>query len=84
MKKNELSISECLIGKLESYFAMHDGHSSSTGLHSVGLYNTVISEIEKTLISETLRYTSGVQAKAANILGISRNTLRKKITEFDL
>ena len=48
----------------------------------IRLYNIVLSEVEKITIVETLKYTGGVQAKAAQILGISRNTLRKKMNEY--
>ena len=77
MKNSGPSISEFLSKHLESYFAMHDGNMPNTGL-----YNIVLSEVEKVTITETLRHTNGVQAKAAHILGISRNTLRKKMNEF--
>ena len=77
MKNNGPSISEFLSKHLEAYFAIHDGD-----IPNAGLYNLVISEVEKVTITETLKHTNGVQAKAAAILGISRNTLRKKIGEF--
>jgi two-component system nitrogen regulation response regulator GlnG len=77
MKNNGPSISEFLSKHLESYFAIHNGDIPNTGL-----YNLVLSEVEKVTIAETLKHTCGVQAKAAAILGISRNTLRKKMSEF--
>jgi len=46
------------------------------------LYDTVISEVEKALISMVLRETKGNQIKASKLLGINRNTLRKKINEL--
>ena len=77
MKNNSTSISEFLSKHLESYFALHDGD-----IPNARLYNLVLSEVEKVTITETLKHTSGVQAKAAAILGISRNTLKKKMIEF--
>ena len=53
-------------------------------LPAPGLYQRVIEEVEKPLIMATLRATSGNQIKAAEILGLNRNTLRKKITTLGL
>jgi two-component system nitrogen regulation response regulator GlnG len=44
-----------------------------------GLYDRLIGMVEKPLIEQTLRATRGNQIKCASILGINRNTLRKKI-----
>lgn len=79
MSTNTQSISEFLSKHLTAYFAIHKGETPNAGL-----YNIVLSEVEKVTIVETLKYTGGVQAKAAQILGISRNTLRKKMNDFDL
>ena len=48
------------------------------------IYHSVIMIAEEALIEETLIYTKGIQAKAAKILGINRNTLRKKIEQFEI
>lgn len=48
------------------------------------LYETVISEVEKALLSITLKKTKGNQIKASKILGINRNTLSKKIKQYKL
>lgn len=61
-----------------SYFGTDDG------LPSNGLYSRVLHEIERPLISMTLTATRGNQIKAAEILGLNRNTLRKKIRELDI
>ena len=47
-----------------------------------GLHSRMLAEIEKPLIIETLYHTAGNQIKAAHILGLNRNTLRKKIKEL--
>lgn len=62
---------------LEEYFAAHKDH-----LPESGLYARVINEIERVLIRQTLKLVGGNQLKAASILGINRNTLRKKIQEL--
>jgi two-component system nitrogen regulation response regulator GlnG len=64
---------------LRDYFAAHKG-----GLPPVGLYDRVLREIERPLIRLTLGMTRGNQLKAAQLLGLNRNTLRKKIRELDI
>ena len=54
------------------------------GLPPVGLYHRVLRELEAPLIAATLASTRGNQIKAAEILGLNRNTLRKKIRDLDL
>jgi two-component system nitrogen regulation response regulator GlnG len=44
-----------------------------------GLYDRLLAEVERPLIVQTLSATRGNQIRAAAILGINRNTLRKKI-----
>ena len=48
------------------------------------LYPTLMRAVERPLIELALRETHGNQIKAARLLGLNRNTLRKKITEFDI
>ena len=48
------------------------------------LHGLVITGIEKPLLEMVLNETNGNQTQAANILGINRNTLRKKIQEYNL
>ncbi len=48
------------------------------------LYQTLLSEVEPPLIEEVLRYTHGNQSRTARILGITRNTLRAKLTRYDI
>jgi two-component system nitrogen regulation response regulator GlnG len=48
------------------------------------LYNLVVERVERPLIELTLRKTRGSQIKAAQILGINRNTLRKKIADLHI
>jgi DNA-binding protein Fis len=48
------------------------------------LYPTLMRAVERPLIEMALRETHGNQVKAARLLGLNRNTLRKKITEFNI
>ena len=65
---------------LRQYFAAHSGDD----LPPPGLYDRILPLVEKPLIEMTLRATGGNQVKAAAVLGINRNTLRKKIAELGI
>jgi len=64
---------------LRRYFDLHGGV-----LPPPGLYGRILREVELPLIEIALEATGGNQAKCADLLGINRNTLRKKITELDI
>ena len=49
-----------------------------------GLYHRVLKEVEYPLISAALAATRGNQIKAAALLGVNRNTLRKKVQDLDI
>ena len=52
--------------------------------HSGYLYDQILKEVERPLISNVLQHTRGNQLKSAKILGLNRNTLRKKIRELNI
>ena len=64
---------------LAAYFAAHHNE-----LPANGLYDRILREIEKPLITLTLQATRGNQVRAAQVLGLNRNTLRKKIRDLDI
>jgi len=64
---------------LRRYFDLH-----GSVLPPPGLYQRILREIELPLIEIALDATGGNQAKCADLLGINRNTLRKKITDLDI
>ena len=64
---------------LRRYFDLHGGV-----LPPAGLYQRILREVELPLIEIALDATGGNQAKCADLLGINRNTLRKKITDLDI
>ena len=64
---------------LRSYFAAHEDD-----LPSSGLYNRILQEIERPLLTLTLAQCEGNQLRAAELLGLNRNTLRKKIQTLGL
>ena len=63
---------------LHSYFENLNGHKPGD------LYQLVIGEVEKPLFRAVLTYTNGNQSEAADILGINRGTLRKKLKDYKL
>lgn len=74
-------------GKLSASVARHlrryfDLHGNM--LPPAGLYARILREVEQPLIEIALEATGGNQAKCADLLGINRNTLRKKITDLDI
>lgn len=72
------SIKDFLEEKLKRYL------KDMTKVANFNLYGTVLSEVEKALISIVLRETNGNQLKTAKVLGINRNTLRAKIKEYKI
>jgi two-component system nitrogen regulation response regulator GlnG len=64
---------------LKRYFDLHGG-----ALPPTGVYQRILREVELPLIEIALDATAGNQAKCADLLGINRNTLRKKITDLDI
>ncbi len=73
--------------RISKSLEMHLSHyfrSLGDSLPAPGLHQTVLKEVEIPLINMTLALCDGNQIKAANLLGINRNTLRKKIKDYDL
>ena len=64
---------------LKEFFAAH-----KDGLPAGGLYDRILREVERPLITLSLTATRGNQIRAAQLLGLNRNTLRKKIRELDI
>jgi two-component system nitrogen regulation response regulator GlnG len=73
------SLAEAVDRHLQALFESHGDR-----LPPDGLYDRVISEIERPLLSLALGATRGNQLRAARLLGLNRNTLRKKIKDLDV
>ncbi len=76
---NNNNITQNIQRLLNEHFSAH-----KPNLPPPGLYNRIISEIERPLIEISLKATKGNQFQAALMLGINRNTLRKKIKELKI
>jgi Fis family transcriptional regulator len=63
---------------LGAYFEKLDGHQPA------GLYALVMREVEEPLFRAVLKHTGGNQVRAAEILGINRGTLRRKLGDYGL
>ena len=71
-------LGECVRQSLAVYFADLEGTEAQN------LYPLVIGEIEKPLLEAVMHQAGGNQSRAARMLGINRNTLRKKLTLYGL
>jgi two-component system, NtrC family, nitrogen regulation response regulator GlnG len=74
----EENLSAAVERHLAAYFAGFDG------LPPAGLYHRILREIEYPLLTAALAATRGNQIRAADLLGVNRNTLRKKIRDLDI
>jgi two-component system nitrogen regulation response regulator GlnG len=79
MDNKEKSFLSIIDKHLNKFFDDHQG-----GMPESGLYKRIISEVETLLITNTLKVVVNNQSKAAKILGLNRNTLRKKIQELNI
>ena len=71
-------LSELTDEALRGYFASLNGHKPGD------LYQLVMGEVEKPLFKTVLAYTNGNQSAAAEVLGMNRGTLRKKLKSYGL
>ncbi len=79
MEAEGKGLSHTVEQRLSTYFSAH-----ADGLPAAGLYQRVLKEVERPLITLTLQATGGNQIRAAEILGLNRNTLRKKIRDLNI
>ncbi|BCN93994.1 DNA-binding protein Fis [Thiomicrorhabdus immobilis] len=72
------SLSQQVTSMLETYFNTLEEQSAND------VYEMVLQQVERPLIEFVLQQTENNQTHAANILGINRNTLKKKMQKYDL
>ena len=75
-----VSLEKLVKSKLEVLFAQQ----KEAQVELNGLYNVVIEQVEKPLLELALRAYNGNQVKTAQMLGINRNTLKKKIDNYKI
>jgi Fis family transcriptional regulator len=78
LKKNTHSLQSSVTSALIQYLEDLDGESPSN------LYDKVLCEVEKPLISTVMHHCENNQSKAASCLGINRGTLRKKLKQYQI
>jgi len=77
----EQTLEKLIEERIERIKGYMEGLSEIKGF---SLYKIIISDVERILISSVLKETRGNQLKASKILGINRNTLRKKIKDLKI
>jgi len=71
-------IADCVRRTLNRYFRDLDGEKPT------GVYDMMIANVERSMLETVLHHAKGNQTIAAEMLGINRNTLRRKLTEYEL
>lgn len=78
MKQQTSEIADCIRKSLDRYFTDLDGARPRA------IYDMVIKNVEKPLLEAVLTQADGNQTIAAQMLGINRNTLRKKMAQHKI
>jgi Fis family transcriptional regulator, factor for inversion stimulation protein len=78
MIKNVCKLSEAITESLDEYFTHLDGQPP----HAI--YDMVLGCVERPMLEYILNKVGGNQSKAAEVLGVNRNTLRKKMALYNL
>lgn len=72
------SLRACVEQAMENYFQNLDGQPVND------VYNMVMAEVEAPMLEIVLKYTRHNQTRAAQVLGLNRGTLRKKLKQYGL
>jgi Fis family transcriptional regulator len=75
---NGQSLRDCVEHAVNNYFENLDGQDVTD------VYNLVLAEVEAPLLEVVMKYTRHNQTRAANVLGLNRGTLRKKLKQYGL
>ena len=77
-KGNGVTLRTSVRDALDTFFEHLDGQSTT------GLYDMVMTEVEAPLLKTVMEHAQYNQTRAAEILGLNRGTLRKKLKQYDL
>jgi Fis family transcriptional regulator len=77
-KHDNQPLSRSVADSLDEYFRTLNGHAPAD------LYDVVLGQVEPPLLRATLRYCAGNQSRAAELLGLNRATLRKKLSQYKI
>ena len=78
-KADTQPLSKSVSSSMDAYFSALNGHTPPNNL-----YEMVLDQVEPPLLAAVLNYCDGNQSKAAEVLGINRATLRKKLRQHKL
>ena len=76
--KQKIDIAQCIEQNLKQYFKDLNGEPPCA------VYEMVLNQVEKPLLGCVMEECGGNQSKAAAVLGLNRNTLRKKLVQHGL
>ena len=77
-KRQNGKLCDCVEHSLREYFSDLNGDEAS------GLYQMVLTEMEKPLLAMVMQHADRNQSRASKMLGINRNTLRKKLLQYGI
>lgn len=77
-EQTQKPLRDCVADAMQSYFKQLEGAQTNN------LYQMFLQEVEEPMFRAVLNYTRGNQSKAAELLGINRGTLRKKLKMYGL
>ena len=74
----EVPLRDCVRLAVDAYFKNLNGHPCES------LYGLLLSEVEKPLLEAVMQHTGSNQSRSAEVLGISRSTMRKKLKQYHI
>ena len=77
-ESRDSELSACVRKMMKQYFHDLDGEDATD------IYDMVVANVEKPLLEVVLHHAEGNQTRAAELLGLNRNTLRKKLTQHGI
>jgi Fis family transcriptional regulator len=77
-ERRQQPLRACVQSALELYFKDLDGHQAD------GVYDMVVGQVEQAMLESVMQHTRSNQTRAAEVLGINRSTLRKKLRLYGL